>query len=157
MSILLTRVGLCYFPDEVNHWLRFGTPVKKVTMDRRRVFAFFKTGQVFGYVRWEGNEYGTQSWRFFVLKAGDGYHPLYAVPGVLPGAEILLDLSGVGRVRKVLEIINRIEALGIDPESVPARYYRYVQNRLFVGLLVRPYSLEEHERWQREGMLLDMD
>ncbi|MBW7836528.1 MAG: DUF2840 domain-containing protein [Sphingomonadales bacterium] len=157
MPDLLTRVALCYFADEINHWLRFGAPMKQIWVDRRHAFAFFRPGQIFGYVCWEGNNYGTQSWRFLILKTGDGSRPLYVVPGVVPGAEILLDLSGVGRVRKALDAISRIEVLGIDPASVPIRYYRYVQNRLFVGLLVRPYSLEEHERWQRQGILLDLD
>ena len=41
--------------------------------------------------------------------------PFSTVPRVRPGGESLLHLSGWQKVEKVLQVIDAIEALGIDP------------------------------------------
>ena len=42
-------------------------------------------------------------------------HPFSTVPRVRPGGESPLHLSGWQKVEKVLQVIDAIEALGIDP------------------------------------------
>ena len=81
-------------------------------MDRRRAFDYFAPGQVFGYIRWEANEYGTRDWCFYVIRASDTAFPLDRVPGVTPGGEVLLELRGNAKIKKALEAIDAIEAEG---------------------------------------------
>ena len=81
MPELWTRVEIHFLPEFLNYWVRFGEPRQWRDRDRRRAFAYFGAGQVFGYVRWEGNEYGTQLWRLLVVRAGSEVFPLHRIPG----------------------------------------------------------------------------
>ena len=69
MTEHFTRVEIAFYPEHLNHWLRFGAPETQQDLDRRRSIALFRPGQVFGYVRWRANEYGTQEWRFTIVRA----------------------------------------------------------------------------------------
>ncbi len=144
MSELWTRVEIHYLPEFLNYWIRFGEPQQWQDRDRRRAFAFFRAGQIFGYVRWEANEYGTQLWRLLVMRAGDDLHPLDRIPGVAPGGEILLDLRGTDRVKKVLAMIDALEERDFEPSEVSPDYWIYVQNRVLTRLPIRPYDLDQH-------------
>lgn len=147
MSELWTRVEIHYLPEFLNHWVRFGEPRHWQDRDRRRAFAFFGAGQVFGYVRWEANEYGTQLWRLFVVRAGGDIFPLHRIPGVTPGAEILLDLRGTDRVKKVLAVIDGLEELDLEPSEVSPDYWIHVRNRVLTRLPIRPYDLDQHRAY----------
>ncbi len=46
MSELFARVEIAFYPEHLNHWLRFGAPDEQHDLDRRRSLAFFKPGQV---------------------------------------------------------------------------------------------------------------
>jgi len=142
--ILLTRVEIVFLPEFVNHWLRFGQADEWQDLDRRRAFAYFRPGRVFGYVRWEASEYGTQAWRLFVVRSGGAAFPLDRVPGITPGGELLLDADGAAAVKRALAAIDAIEALGIDPADVSPVYFLHVHNRLRSRLPVRPYTSERH-------------
>lgn len=52
MSEPFTRVEIAFYPEHLNHWLRFGEPDEQQDLDRRRSLALFKPARVFGYVRW---------------------------------------------------------------------------------------------------------
>ena len=144
MPRLLTRVELHFGGDLFNYYIRFGEPKRREELDRRRALEFFAPDQMFGYVRWEANEYGTQDWRFWVLSAGAPHRPLCRVPGVSPGAEVLLALAGKERVHKAFEAVDAIEALEIDPADVSRSYYQHVQQRILTRLPVRTYSMDQH-------------
>ena len=144
MSELLTRVEILYLPDSINYWLPFGTPRHWQEPDRRRALAYFAAGQVFGYVRWEANEYGTQSWRSWVLQAGGSGARLHRVPGVRPGAEILLDTRGKVRVKRTFEAIDELSAAGFDPEDVAPSYFNLLHVRIHTRHPLRPYTDAQH-------------
>ena len=145
MSDLLTRVEILFLPESINYWVRFGDPEDWRATDRRQSFAYFSPGDVFGYVRWEANEYGTQSWRIWIVQAGSDVFPLYRIPGVVPGGEILLDLRGASRVKRALEQIDRLEAEGYDPGRVSPAYYLHIHNRILTRLPIRAYPRAQHE------------
>lgn len=144
MPRFLTRIELHFGRDLFNYYIRFGEAKRREELDRRRALEFFTPGQLFGYVRWQANEYGTQDWRFWVLCAGDLHRPLCRVPGVTPGADILLALAGKDCVHKAFEAVDAIEALNIDPADVSPSYYRHVQQRILTRLPVRAYSMDQH-------------
>jgi hypothetical protein len=69
------------------------------------------------------------------------------VPYVRPGGDILLRLSGWPKVERVLEIIDAVEALGIDAVDAAPDYWHHVHNRLSVNEVPRPYTRSRHQAW----------
>jgi hypothetical protein len=140
----LTLVEIAFFPDYVNHWLRFGIPDLDYDLDRRRAIACFKPNRIFGYVRWIANDYGTQVWRFDVLKTVGECQPLTRIEGVHPGGEILLKASGKTKVTQALSLIDSLEESGFDPTEVSECYFRQVHNRIAVRQPLHSYSEAQH-------------
>jgi hypothetical protein len=149
MTAPLTEVEIHFLHELMNHRVRFGHPVRETFLDRRRALAWFAPGAVFGYVRWQNGPYGSELWRLYVLRAGVPGKTLVQVPGVRPGAEILLRLDGSRKVKPALHIIDDLEDRQFDPAEVSPDYWRHVHNRLFGGGEVRPYTAEQHTAWLR--------
>lgn len=148
MSKHLTRVEIAFYPEHLNHWLRFGVLYDTQVLDRRRSLALFKPGRVFGYVRWRANEYGTRDWRFSIVRSVEPFQPLSRIPGVSPGGDVLLRVSGNARVKRALLQIDVLEAAGFDPVEVSPAYYRHIHNRIAAGQVIRAYSRDQHEAYQ---------
>ena len=66
------------------------------------------------------------------------------IPTVTPGAEALLHVDGWPKVERVLQLIDAIEARGIDPIEVSPDHWRHVHNRMTVGETPRAYGLRQH-------------
>lgn len=145
MSEPFTRVEIAFYPEHLNHWLRFGEPDERHDFDRRRSLALFKSGRVFGYVRWRANEYGTQDWRFTIVQTAEPSLLLSRIEGVTPGGEVLLLATGNARVKRALLQIDALEADGFEPADVSPAYYRHVHNRIAAGQPIRAYSTAQHE------------
>ena len=145
MSEHFTRVEIAFYPEHLNNWLRFGAPDENQDLDRRRSLAFFKPGRVFGYVRWRANEYGTQEWRFTIIKTAEPSLFLSRVEGVHPGGEVLLLVTGNRKVKRALLQIDALEADGFEPADVSPAYYRHVHNRIDARQPIRAYSKAQHE------------
>jgi len=143
MSRPLTRATILFIDGKVNDRVRFGRPVGERIIDRRCRIELFEPGSLFGYVQWRANRFGTELWRLWVLRAGAPGERLETVPGITPGAHILLSLGGQARVQRALELIDAIEAQGLDPADVPESYWRTAQNRLAAGLPCRVYRAAE--------------
>jgi len=144
MSEHFTRVEIAFYPEHLNHWLRFGATDAQQDLDRRRSLALFKPGRVLGYVRWRANEYGTQEWRFTIVRTAEPSLLLSRIPGVCPGGEVLLLVTGNTKVKRALLQIDVLEADGFDPADVSPAYYRHVHNRIAAGQPVRAYSRDQH-------------
>lgn len=140
----LTCVQIAFYPEFVNHWLRFGEPDDWLDLDRRRAMAFFGPGRVFGYVRWQANEFGTQDWRFTIGQAMAPAVLLSRIEGVGPGGVVLLLASGKAKVKRALLQIDTLEALGFDPAEVSPSYYRHIHNRIVAGQSIRHYGEGQH-------------
>ena len=145
MSESLTRVEIAFYPEHLNHWLRFGDPDEQHDLDRRRSLALFKSGRLFGYVRWRANEYGTQDWRFTVVQTAEPSLLLSRIEGVTPGGEVLLLAIGNAKVKRALLQIDALEVAGFEPADVSPAYYRHVHNRITAGQPIRAYSMAQHE------------
>ena len=63
-----------------------------------------------------------------------------------PGGEILLRVDGWPKVERVLQAIDAVEALGIDPADAAPDHWRHVHNRLTAGDEPRAYTREQHRR-----------
>ncbi|AOW14000.1 transposase [Hydrogenophaga crassostreae] len=126
----LTRVSLAYVHERFNLYLRFGQPERTVQLDHWRRCAVFFPLAMFCRVRWQANDHGTTQWQLMVLQAGASLDTLQRLPGVRPGARLLLHAEGELKVRAVLQQIDAIEAQGIDACTVAAAYWGTLGNRL---------------------------
>lgn len=119
----------CHFVRGVlNHRLRFGKPDKTVKLDKYRKLACFKPEETLGYIRWRANEYGTQDWRFFILKT-QATGLLTRVPGVSPAVKVLAAFHGTQAVKRALNAFDDVEKSSPDPiETLPDAYWVSFQN-----------------------------
>lgn len=143
----LIEVELAWYEGQVEHWIRFGRIAVERIIDRRRRVVCFAPQNTFAYIRWASNDYGTVVSRIDILRAMAPGEPISTVPFVTPGGEILLRLAGWPKVQLALQVIDAIEALGVDPTDVPPDYWRHVHNRITAGQRPRPYTLARHRAW----------
>jgi hypothetical protein len=139
-----TRVSLAFVERRINLYLRFGHPVRELRLDRWRRCALFLPAALFCRVRWESNDYGTTRWQLMVLQAGTLLDPVQRIPGIQPGAHLLLRAEGEQQLQAVLPQIDAIEALGIDPAAASPAYWRTLGNRLSARLPLPAYTVERH-------------
>lgn len=141
---MLTQVQIHFVKNIINHRLLFGEPDEIIKMDRFRRLAVFSPNQIFGYIRWRANQYGTVDWRLYVLKSGAS-GLMTQVSGVAPAVEILVSVSGRERMKRALPVMDRIIA---DAENgllgVPESYWRLVQSSLMRNSPLR--KLPHHYR-----------
>jgi hypothetical protein len=143
----LTTVELLWLEKRIANRVRFGHSVSETILDRNRRTLSFAPGSVFAFVRWTSNDFGTVLSRIDVLRAvapGESYS---AVPWIKPGGASLLRLSGWQKVERVLQLIDAIEALDIDPADAAPDYWHHVHNRLSVNETPRPYTRSRHQAW----------
>ena len=143
----LTRVSLAFLEHRFKLYLRFGEPARTQRLDRWRSLAVFMPNAVFCRIRWQANDYGTVRWQLMVIQACTPLDAAQRIPGVQPGARLLLHAEGENQVRAVLERIDAIEALGIAPVSVSPAYWRTLANRLAARLPLPEYTAERHAAW----------
>ena len=150
---VLMRVSLAFVEHRVNVWLRFGKPVRETVLDRWRRVATFEPHAVCCRVKWIGNDYGTALWQLMVLQAPMPFDGAQRIAGVAPGARILLRADGEQQVKAMLQVIDAIGALGIDPAAVAVTYWGTVGNRLAARLPLPDYTTERHAAHLARGAL----
>lgn len=149
----LTRVSLAYVEQRINLYLRFGQPVRTVQLDRWRRCAVFLPAAIFCRIYWQANDYGTTRWQLIVLQACRPLEAMQRIPGVRPGARLLLHAEGEQKVRSVLAQLDTIEALDIDPADVSPAYWCTLGNRLAAHRPLPHYTAERHAAWLAGRML----
>ena len=143
-STPLTRVALAYVDQRIDIYLRFGEPAHIIRFDRWRRCAVFLPNAVFCRIRWQSNDYGTIRWQLMVMQTCTPLDGAQRIPGVQPGARLLLHAEGENQVHAVLERIDAIEALGIAPVGASPAYWRTLANRLAARLPLPEYTAERH-------------
>ena len=146
-STPLTRVALAYIEPRFKLYLRFGEPARTLQLDRWRRCAVFLPSAIFCRIRWQANDYGTVRWQLMVMQACTPLNAAQRIPGVQPGARLLLHAEGEQSVRAVLERIDAIEALDIAPVGASPAYWRTLANRLAARLPLPEYTAERHAAW----------
>jgi hypothetical protein len=58
-----------------------------------------------------------------------------------------LRIYGWAEVERVLQAIDAIEALGIDPADVAPDHWRHIHNQLTAGAVPHAYTRERHAAW----------
>jgi hypothetical protein len=143
----LTRVSLAYLEARIDIYLRFGEPARTIRLDRWRRVAMFPPGALFCRIRWHANEYGTVRWQLMVMQACMPLDAAQRIPGVLPGARLLLHAEGEPAVRAVLAQLDAIEAQGIGPADVSPAYWHTLGNRLAARQPLPAYTAKRHAAW----------
>ncbi|MGX5843678.1 DUF2840 domain-containing protein [Mesorhizobium sp. ArgA1] len=143
----LTHVELLWLKKRIENYIRFGKTVENRIIDKSRRVVAFAPGGIFAFVRWMANDFGTVASRIDILRAVSAGKRCSTIAYVRPGADILLTSVGWPNVERVLEIIDAIEALGIDAIDVPPEYWRHVHSRLVARESPRPYTRQRHEAW----------
>lgn len=143
----LTCVELLHLEGRVERWVRFGRPVKEEILDRHRRALWFAPGAVFAFVRWRSNRHGTVVSRIDIVRACRPGEAYTTVPGVTPGGESFLRLSGWPMVERVLHAIDQVESLTIDPADACPDHWQHIHNRITAGLSPRHYTAERHRAW----------
>ena len=143
----LTRVSLAYIEQHIDIYLRFGEPASTVRLDRWRRVAMFLPGAMFCRIRWHANDYGTVRWQLMVMQACTPLDAAQRIPGIQPGARLLLHAEGEPAVRAVLAQLDAIGAQGIAPADVSPAYWHTLGNRLASRLPLPAYTTERHAAW----------
>ena len=143
----LTTVELLWLEKRIENRIRFGRFVSEKLVDRNRRVLSFAPGSIFAFVRWASNDFGTVLSRIDILRAASPGQRYSTVPWIKPGGESLLRLSGWPKVERVLQLIDAVEALGIDPADAAPDYWHHVHNRLSVNEAPRPYTRSRHQAW----------
>jgi hypothetical protein len=143
----LTHVELTWLKKRIENWIRFGHIIEQRALDRHTRVVSFAPGSIFAFVRWASNDFGTVDSRIDILRAVRPGERHATVPFVRPGGEILLRLSGWPKVEKVLQAIDAVAALGIDPADAAPEHWQHVHNRLTVNEEPRRYTQSRHQAW----------
>lgn len=152
--VALTHVELTWIENKIEHWLRFGRRAEEQILDRRRSISSFRPGNIFACVRWASNDYGTIVSRMDIVRAVEPGALFQTLPFVRPGGEILLRVNGWPKVERVLQLIDSIEALGIDAADAAPDYWRHLHNRLAADHEPRAYTSEQHAAWQKRRSVM---
>jgi hypothetical protein len=143
----LTTVELLWLEKRIENRVRFGQHASEKVLDRNRRVLSFVPGSIFAFVRWTSNDFGTVLSRIDILRAVTPGQRYSTVPWITPGGESLLRLSGWPKVERVLQLVDAVEALSIDPADVAPDYWHHVHNRLSVNETPRPYTRSRHQAW----------
>jgi len=150
----LTHVELTWLAKRVEQRIRFGRPMASLRLDRHRRCVSFAPNAIFAVVRWTGNTYGTISSEIDILRAVAPGERCTTAPFMQPGGEIFLSITSWPKVERVLQAIDAVEALGIDPADAAPDHWRHVHNRLIVGERPRAYTLCRHRAWLKRRRIV---
>lgn len=142
-----TLVHLIWRQKTIEHWIRFGHKSHEQILDRHRSVVGFAPNSVFAFVRWAANDYGTIVSRIDIVRAIGRGEPFQTLPFVRPGGEILLKAESWPTVERVLQHIDAIESLGIDPADVDPDHWRHVHHCLRASEQPSAYTPARHEAW----------
>lgn len=143
----MTEIELIWIEKRLEHWIRFGRIARERIVSRKTRIVSFRPDAMIAFVRWSANDYGTIHSRVDILRAVRGGEAYTTAPFVRPGGELLLSIQGWPKVQRVLELIDAIEATGLDPCEVSPDHWRHAHNRLSAGEPVRAYTPERHRAW----------
>jgi len=147
----LTEVELTWVEKSNEHWIRFGRAVQDEIISRSTRVMRFRPGEVFAFVRWAANDFGTISSRIDVVRAVNPGEAFSTLPCVRPGGELLLHIAGWPKVQQVLCAIDGVEAAGVDPCEAAPDHWRHVHNRIAAGANPRAYTAERHRAWLKRS------
>jgi hypothetical protein len=101
---------------------------------------------VFCRIRWQANDYGTIRWQLMVMQACTPLDAAQRIPGVQPGARLLLHAEGEQRCAPCWNASTPSRRWASRLDVSPA-YWRTLGNRLAARLPLPEYTAERHAAW----------
>ena len=147
-SVPVTRLLLLQAGKRGNDRLLFGRPKQSLRVSEKQEELRFKPLQMFGFVRWRGDQYGTQTWRVIVAQSGCPGERLTRIPGVNPGAHLLLHAFGKTRAKRAFRVIDMLAEAHVLHEIAPA-YWRHVHLQISKNTEPEPYDPKMFEALAR--------
>lgn len=144
----ITQLSLINAGRRGNDRLLFGRPKKSSRVSEAQEEWSFIPFQIFGFVRWRGDEFGTQTWRVVVARAGRPSERLTRIPGVNPGAHLLLHAFGKTRAKRALRVIDILSEAHVLHKITPA-YWRHVHLQISKKKEPEPYDPKVFEALSR--------
>jgi hypothetical protein len=142
-----TLVDLTWRQKKIEHWIRFGRKSYEQILDRHRSVVGFAPDSIFAFVRWAANDFGTVISRIDIIRAVHRGEPFQTLPFVRPGGEILVKVESWPTVERVLQHIDAIGSIGIDPADVDPDHWRNVHHYLRAGEQPVAYTPSRHRAW----------
>ena len=142
-----TLVDLTWRQKKIEHWIRFGCKSYEQILDRHRSVVGFAPDSIFAFVRWAANDFGTVISRIDIVRAVHRGEPFQTLPFVRPGGEILVKVESWPTVERVLQHIDAIESIGIDPADVDPDHWRTVHHHMRAGEQPAAYTPSRHQAW----------
>lgn len=121
----ITKLTLRKTERHSNDRLLFGRPCASSSDQIEDDELSFKPLQLFSFVRWRADQYGSQTWRVVVAQAGHPGEQLTRIPGVKPGVSLLLHAFGKTKAKRALRVIDSLSEAHVLHEIDPA-YWRHV-------------------------------
>jgi hypothetical protein len=146
----LTRVSLAFIAHRIDLSLRFGHPLRELPMDSEWRYAVFLPGALFCRTHWACLDDGSVRWQLMVLQACTPWDSMRRIAGIQPGAHLILHAQGAQNVQSVLQPIDAIEALGIDPVAVSPAYWRKLNERLAAQRPLPTYTAALHAAYRAD-------
>ena len=144
----ITRLSLSPAGRRGNDRLLLGRPIASMHGAEKQEELRFKPLQIFGFVRWRGDQYGTQTWRVIVAQAGRPGERLTRIPGVSPGARLLLHAFGKTRSKRALRVIDMLSEAHVLHGIAPA-YWRHIHLQISKNKEPEPYDPKMFEALAR--------
>jgi hypothetical protein len=140
-SVSATLTMLTLFSDgkTTNDRLLFGRATDQLNSHIKTNRHIFLTDKTFCFVRWRGDGYGTQTWRVVVAQAGLPGERLTRIPGVFPGAHLLLHAFGKTRAKRALRTIDILSDQHVL-HDIPPAYWRHVNVQIARNKPIEPYD-----------------
>ena len=139
ISVPATGLRLRVVRKCANDRLLFGRPAVTYGPYEGGALHLFDAGQVFGFVRWRGDGYGTQTWRVVVARGLAAGEDGSAVPGLEPGGEVLLHAFGKVRAKRALRAIDVLSDKHVLHEIAPS-YWRHLHLCVERNVVPDPYD-----------------
>ena len=140
----LTRVSLAFIAHRIDLSLRFGHPLRELPMDSGWRCAVFLLGALFCRTHWACLDDSSVRWQLMVLQACTPWDGMRRIAGIQLGAHLILHAQGAQDVQSVLQQIDTIEALGIDPVAVLPAYWRTQGEHLAAWRPLPAFTGEQH-------------
>ena len=120
MKHFLTKSLLVQIPGKLRWWSLFGEPENVTTltpggMASQAQAYYFRPGAIWGVSRQSYNAWGLTSWEILLLRAvspGESFSP---VPGIEPGAEVLVHIRRKEQCEKFLRLLESMPDHGLRP------------------------------------------
>jgi hypothetical protein len=143
----LTEVRLTWIEGRCEHMLRFGRVADDRTVGEDSRIVSFRPGAVFALVRRISSDFGPTCCSLSVVQAAETGQISAPVASVIAGGERLLHVEDLAHISQVLEMVDAMEADGIDPCDASPDHWRDVAARLNDGRQIRPYTRARHAAW----------